>query len=98
MKKAAPDSTGMVVKSAAELWGLIVTAGEAGFPISVHAIGDRAVREVLDVMGEWTTSREAGSHLPMPQRIEHVQLHPPPMTLGRLAKVILCRSTAGASS
>jgi predicted amidohydrolase YtcJ len=69
-----PDNTGLVVKDTADLWGLIVAAGEAGFPISVHAIGDRAVRETLDVMSEWTVTRAAGSRLPMPQRIEHVQL------------------------
>ncbi len=80
-----PDNTGVVVKSAADLWELIVAAGEAGFAISVHAIGDRAVREVLDVMSEWTTTRGAGTRLPMPQRIEHVQLiHPD--DLGRLAE------------
>ncbi len=67
-----------------ELWRLIVDAGTAGFPISVHAIGDRAVREVLDVMSEWTVSRAGGSNLSMPQRIEHVQvIHPD--DLGRLA-------------
>lgn len=72
-----PDNRGIVVTPAEELWQLIVAAGEAGFPISVHAIGDRAVREVLDVMSEWTTTRAASTRLPMPQRIEHVQLiHP----------------------
>lgn len=72
-----PDNTGIVVTPPDELWALITGAAEAGFPISVHAIGDRAVREVLDVMGEWDATRGAGSRLPMPQRIEHVQLiHP----------------------
>lgn len=80
-----PDNTGIVVTPAEELWQLIVTAGEVGFPISVHAIGDRAVREVLDVMSEWTVTRAATSRLPLPQRIEHVQLlHPD--DLGRLAE------------
>lgn len=80
-----PDNTGVVVKNTADLWTLIVAAGEAGFPISVHAIGDRAVREVLDVMSEWTVTRAAGTRLPMPQRIEHVQLiHPD--DIGRLAQ------------
>jgi predicted amidohydrolase YtcJ len=79
-----PDTRGIVVTPTDELWLLIVDASEAGFPISVHAIGDRAVREVLDVMSEWTTTRGANSHLPMPQRIEHVQvIHQD--DLGRLA-------------
>ena len=80
-----PDNSGIVVTSADKLWSTIVAAGEAGFPMSVHAIGDRAVREVLDVMGEWATTRGAATRLPMPQRIEHVQLiHPD--DLGRLAE------------
>lgn len=79
-----PDNRGLVVTPAARLWETIVAAGEAGFPMSVHAIGDRAVREVLDVMAEWHGTRAAGSGLAMPQRIEHVQLiHPD--DLGRLA-------------
>ena len=81
-----PDNSGIVVTSADKLWSTIVAAGEAGFPMSVHAIGDRAVREVLDVMGEWATTRGATARLPIPsgmpmpsgmavpQRIEHVQL------------------------
>ncbi len=78
-----PGNSGIVVTSADKLWATLVAAGEAGFPMSVHAIGDRAVREVLDVIGEWTASRGATT-LSMPPRIEHVQLiHPD--DLGRLA-------------
>ncbi|MCP5100205.1 MAG: amidohydrolase, partial [Chloroflexi bacterium] len=43
------NNTGIVVTSAKARWELAVAAGESGFPLSVHAIGDRAVREVLDV-------------------------------------------------
>ncbi len=72
-----PQNTGIVVTPPEELWQLIAAAAEAGFPISVHAIGDRAVRDVLDVMGEWATTRGPTTHLPMPHRIEHVQvMHP----------------------
>ena len=72
-----PGNTGIVVTPPDELWALITGAAEAGFPISVHAIGDRAVRGVLDVMAEWQTTRGQTTHLPMPQRIEHVQvIHP----------------------
>jgi predicted amidohydrolase YtcJ len=46
----------------------------AGFPISVHAIGDRANRVVLDIFEELA---DAGLQPPLPHRIEHVQiLHP----------------------
>ena len=84
-----PDNTGIVVTPADRLWQTTVAAGQAGFPMSVHAIGDRAVREVLDVMSEWATTQGATASrrpppLPMPQRIEHVQLiHPD--DLARLA-------------
>ena len=62
----------------------MTAAADAGFPISVHAIGDRAVREVLDVMGEWESTRGATTRLSMPQRIEHAQvIHP--ADLDRLA-------------
>jgi len=79
-----PDNTGIVVTPPDRLWSHIVAAGEAGFPMSVHAIGDRAVREVLDVMGEWHGARAAVAALPMPQRIEHLQLMHPD-DLGRVA-------------
>jgi predicted amidohydrolase YtcJ len=76
------DNVGVVVTPADELWSLIVAAGESGYSLSVHAIGDRAVRDVLDVMGERTTA--ATKQLALPHRIEHVQLiHPD--DLGRLA-------------
>lgn len=79
-----PGNTGIVVTPPDELWSLINAAAAAGFPISVHAIGDRAVREVLDVMSEWAATRGANSRLVMPQRIEHVQvMHP--ADLDRLA-------------
>jgi hypothetical protein len=49
-------------------------ATELGFPISVHAIGDRAVRVCLDIFEDLAGS---GLHPPLPHRIEHVQtIHP----------------------
>ena len=82
------DNTGIAVTPAAEMWQLAVAASDAGFPISIHAIGDRAVREVLDVIQELGAGEQgsrgesATRHSPlatagMPHRIEHVQLlHP----------------------
>jgi predicted amidohydrolase YtcJ len=46
----------------------------AGFPISVHAIGDRANRVVLDIFEELA---DAGLQPPLPHRIEHVQILDP---------------------
>jgi len=49
-------------------------ATELGFPISVHAIGDRANRVCLDIFAELAS---AGLQPPTPHRIEHVQMiHP----------------------
>ncbi len=79
-----PGNLGLAVTGRDQLWDLALQAAEAGFPISVHAIGDRAVRDILDVLSELETIHIA-TNLTMPHRIEHVQLiHPD--DLGRLAK------------
>lgn len=71
-----PHNLGVVVTPPDELLNIAALAAEAGFALSVHAIGDRAVREVLDVMAERETADSAAS-LPIPHRIEHVQvIHP----------------------
>lgn len=71
----APDNVGLIVTPTEELWQIAMQASQAGFPLSVHAIGDRAVREVLDVMHEHLSLPDAG--LTLPHRVEHVQLiHP----------------------
>lgn len=49
-------------------------AGAAGLPLAVHAIGDRAVGDVLDAL---EATQEHWSHLPMRPRIEHAQLARP---------------------
>lgn len=74
--------TGVVVTTADELWELARQAGEAGFSLSVHAIGDRAVREVIDVLAE---HQSLGKGLSLPHRIEHVQVIDP-ADLARLAR------------
>ncbi|MCA9933608.1 MAG: amidohydrolase [Anaerolineales bacterium] len=80
-----PGNTGVVVTSADELFQTAVAAAETGFSISVHAIGDRAVRELLDVLSERQPADEQRP-LPLPHRIEHVQLiHPD--DLPRLAQL-----------
>lgn len=79
-----PDNRGVAVTPASELWDLAVRADEAGFPLSVHAIGDRAIRTVVDVLSEFGP-KEAVTGGALPQRIEHVQiLHPE--DLPRLAR------------
>lgn len=53
-----PDNYGLSVTPANALWELAVQANRAGFPLSVHAIGDLAVREVLDVLSELSSSEQ----------------------------------------
>ena len=64
-----PDNTGISVTTVEELWQLAIQAGQAGFPMSVHAIGDRAVREVLDVFVEHLSTPGADNVM-LPHRIE----------------------------
>ncbi|MBK8985163.1 MAG: amidohydrolase [Chloroflexi bacterium] len=79
-----PDNQGVIVTGADELWQIATQAAAAGFAMSVHAIGDRAVREVIDVLGERQSADAAAGPL-LPHRIEHVQLiHPD--DLPRLAR------------
>lgn len=71
-----PDNRGVVVTPGDELWELAVQADEAGFPLSIHAIGDLAIRNVLDVLSEFQPDR-ATLGTALPHRIEHVQvIHP----------------------
>ncbi len=55
-----PDNYGLAVTPADALWELATQANRAGFPLSIHAIGDRAVREVLDVLSELPASERGG--------------------------------------
>jgi predicted amidohydrolase YtcJ len=69
-----PDNYGIPVASAEHLRQVVATAGRAGIAAFVHAIGDRANREVLDAI---EASRQAGAGPHLRHRIEHVQLlHP----------------------
>ncbi|NOZ72184.1 MAG: amidohydrolase family protein, partial [Chloroflexi bacterium] len=71
-----PSNRGMFLTPPATMAEIIRTAHQHGLAISVHAIGDRANREVLDIFAEVIA---AGSDYPplIPHRIEHVQaLHP----------------------
>ena len=79
-----PNNRGVEVLSPAQLDGMAAKAARAGFPLSIHAIGDRAVRQVIDAYanaGQTTTTA--------PHRIEHVQtIHPSDLPrLGQLGIV-----------
>jgi predicted amidohydrolase YtcJ len=74
-----PDNRGIVVTDKEEMFELVSAASRAGFPSTIHAIGDLAVHDVLDV---YQSVREEEAQLGIPHearrhRIEHVQLiHP----------------------
>ena len=74
-----PDNTGIVVTDKEEMYALVSRASAAGIASTIHAIGDRAVHDVLDVY-EAVRAEEAARHVPqqaLRHRIEHVQLiHP----------------------
>ncbi|HET9287228.1 MAG TPA: amidohydrolase [Gaiella sp.] len=64
------DGSGVPITSGEELAELIRAAASAGWPIAVHAIGDRANREALDAFEE---TRQSWQPLGLRQRIEHAQ-------------------------
>src|SRR5438094_714960 len=64
------DGSGVQITSGDELVEIIREGAEAGFPVGVHAIGDRANREALDA---FEATREVWRPLGLRQRIEHCQ-------------------------
>ncbi len=66
-----PDNLGIVAVPKAELRELVGRSVEAGFSVAVHAIGDRANMEVLDVFEE-VRGTDPGRHAVL--RVEHAQV------------------------
>jgi predicted amidohydrolase YtcJ len=77
------DGSGVEITSRDEFAEIIRRAAKAGFPIAVHAIGDRANRDALDAFEE---TRSDWQQLGLRQRIEHAQLLAPE-DLGRFAEL-----------
>src|SRR5207253_7934927 len=77
------DGSGVEITSREEFAGLIRAASRAGFPVAVHAIGDRANRDALDAFEE---TRGEWQRLGLRQRVEHAQLLAPE-DLGRFAQL-----------
>ena len=75
---------GVVVTPTEEIQQIVREAQQHGWGISVHAIGDRANREMLDIFEELLGERDARMRLP--HRMEHVQTIQPD-DLPRLAKL-----------
>ncbi len=65
------DGSGVEITSRDELAETIVRAAERGFPVAVHAIGDRANRDALDAFEQTQAVWRAQRLRP---RIEHAQL------------------------
>lgn len=84
------DGSGVSVTSREEFREIVLEAAAAGFPIGVHAIGDLANREALDVFEE---TASVWRPLGLRQRIEHAQLLAPEDVdrFGRLGVAISCQ-------
>jgi predicted amidohydrolase YtcJ len=68
------DGSGVCITSGAHLAEIVREAAEIGWPVGVHAIGDRANREALDAFEQ---TRELWQPRGLRQRIEHAQcVHP----------------------
>ncbi len=86
--EGSSDNFGINVTTPEQIKQEFEQAAELGFPISIHAIGDRANREVLNAFESLLEQFEQ-PHIP--HRIEHVQtIHPD--DLSRLAKMKLTAS------
>jgi predicted amidohydrolase YtcJ len=80
----APDITGKNVTAMSEIMQMAEIAARDGFQVSVHAIGDRANRETLDVFQKIFTEDPAAQALRW--RIEHAQ-HLSPADIPRFAQL-----------
>jgi predicted amidohydrolase YtcJ len=69
-----PFDLGIVVTSKEEMRALVRKASRVGLSVAIHAIGDRANRDVLDILEE---NHQSDEGMGLRHRIEHVQLlHP----------------------
>jgi predicted amidohydrolase YtcJ len=64
------DGSGVRITSGEELAEIVRAGAEAGWPVGVHAIGDRANREALDAFEQ---TRDVWQPKGLRQRIEHAQ-------------------------
>jgi predicted amidohydrolase YtcJ len=77
------DGSGVCITSGDELVEIIRAGARAGWPVAVHAIGDRANREALDA---FAATRDEWQPLGLRQRIEHAQ-RLAPEDVGRFAEI-----------
>ncbi len=79
----APNDTGLLVNSEEDLYAWISAADKDGLQVMTHAIGDRAIRMLLDIYER--VEHENGAR-DRRFRIEHAQ-HIDPADLGRFAEL-----------
>jgi predicted amidohydrolase YtcJ len=77
------DGSGVEITSSHELAEVVRRAAEVGWPVAVHAIGDRANRDALDA---FAGTREHWEPLGLRHRIEHAQCLDP-ADLPRFAEI-----------
>ncbi|MXW38905.1 MAG: amidohydrolase [Acidobacteria bacterium] len=70
----ALDESGFMVTEFDDLAGAVTRIHEAGFPVAIHAIGDRAVRVSLDAFERAASS---GPRPGLADRIEHIEVLDP---------------------
>jgi predicted amidohydrolase YtcJ len=75
------DGSGVQITSGEELADIVRRGARAGWPVGVHAIGNRAIREALDA---FESTRDEWAPLGLRQRIEHAQCLAPE-DVGRFA-------------
>jgi predicted amidohydrolase YtcJ len=80
---SAPENTGISTTPIEEISEAVFKANAAGLSTAIHAIGDRATREILDIYEEARQKNITGK---LRNRIEHVQLLSP-QDVDRLGKL-----------
>lgn len=89
--EGSENQYGMLLLTESEIEQLGRKAVEGGLSLAVHAIGDRANREVLNALESIRKLEFALGNYPLPHRIEHVQCLAPEDT-GRLGELDIIAS------
>src|SRR3970282_1109503 len=69
-----PDNYGIVVTDKEELYEHATQAAVQGLAMTVHAIGDKANHDLLDVYQTLRADEAARGQAPLRHRCEHVQI------------------------
>ncbi|HEX7620749.1 MAG TPA: amidohydrolase [Anaerolineales bacterium] len=86
-----PQNRGILIMDSEQVYEHGCLAAESGLSLAVHAIGDRAIHEVLNGFARLRTYEREHGLPPLRHRIEHVQtIHP--SDAGRLAEMDIIAS------